>query len=35
MMAMLENEPEITLPLLNNATLAWAEIEYHRKTIRK
>jgi putative transposase len=31
LMAMLENEPEITLSLLNNATLAWAEIEYHRK----
>jgi transposase InsO family protein len=29
--AMLEGEPEITLALLNEATLAWAEQEYHRQ----
>tara|TARA_B110000046_G_scaffold184672_1_gene223824 strand:+ start:855 stop:2300 length:1446 start_codon:yes stop_codon:yes gene_type:complete len=31
LMAMLENEPEISLSLLNKATLAWVEMEYHRK----
>ena len=30
-MAMLENESEIDLPLMNKATLAWVELEYHRK----
>jgi hypothetical protein len=29
-MAMLEGEPQVTLGLLNEATLAWAEQEYHR-----
>jgi len=31
LMAMLENEPDITLSLLNNATIAWIEGEYHHK----
>lgn len=31
LMAMLEGEREITLALLNEATLAWAEQEYHRE----
>merc|ERR1712110_368998 len=31
LMAMLENEPEISLALLNKATLAWVEFEYHKK----
>lgn len=31
LMAMLENEPELTLAMLNNATIAWIEFEYHRK----
>jgi putative transposase len=31
LMAMLENEPELTLSILNNATQAWIELEYHRK----
>lgn len=31
LMAMLENEPDLTLSVLNNATLAWIEFEYHRK----
>lgn len=31
LMAMLEGEPEPTLSLLNEATLAWVEFEYHRK----
>ena len=31
LMAMLENEPEFTLSLLNSATIAWIEFEYHRK----
>lgn len=31
LMAMLEGEPELTLTLLNNATQAWAEQEYHRE----
>ena len=31
LMAMLENEVELTLPLLNEATIAWIEFEYHRK----
>ena len=30
-MAMLEGEPELTLSLLNEATIAWVEFEYHRK----
>lgn len=29
-MAMLEGEAHLTLPLLNTATLAWIEQEYHR-----
>jgi len=31
LMAMLENETDLTLPLLNEATIAWIEFEYHRK----
>jgi transposase InsO family protein len=31
LMAMLEGEPEMTLSLLNKATIAWVELEYHRK----
>src|SRR3990167_3997358 len=31
LMAMLEGEVEITLALLNEATIAWIEFEYHRK----
>ena len=31
LMAMLEGEPELTLPLLNQATQAWAELEYNRR----
>ncbi len=31
LMAMLENEPDLTLSILNNATIAWIEFEYHRK----
>jgi transposase InsO family protein len=31
LMAMLEGEPRLTLSLLNEATLAWVEMEYHRK----
>lgn len=31
LMAMLEGEPELTLPLLNDATQAWVEHEYQRK----
>jgi len=31
LMAMLENEPELTLSLLNEATIAFTEFEYHRK----
>jgi transposase InsO family protein len=30
LLAMLEGEPELTLPLLNEATQAWVEQEYHR-----
>jgi transposase InsO family protein len=30
LMAMLENEAELTLALLNEATQAWVELEYHR-----
>jgi putative transposase len=30
LMAMLENEPNLTLSTLNTATLAWIEQEYHR-----
>jgi transposase InsO family protein len=31
LMAMLEGESQVTLALLNEATLAWAEQEYHRE----
>jgi putative transposase len=31
LMAMLEGEPELTIDLLNRATQAWAEHEYHRR----
>jgi len=31
LMAMLEGEPDLTLSILNNATHAWIEFEYHRK----
>jgi transposase InsO family protein len=31
LMAMLEGEPELTLALMNKATLAWVEMEYQRK----
>ncbi len=31
LMAMLEGEATLTLPLLNEATIAWVEFEYHRK----
>lgn len=31
LMAMLEGERELTLPLLNEATQAWVELEYQRK----
>lgn len=31
LMAMLEGETELTLQILNQATLAWIEMEYHRK----
>src|SRR3990167_7130197 len=31
LISMLEGEPELTLPMLNEATLAWVEFEYHRK----
>lgn len=31
LMAMLEGEAILTLPLLNEATIAWVEFEYHRK----
>jgi hypothetical protein len=31
LMAMLEGEPELTLELLNRATQAWVEEEYHRR----
>jgi transposase InsO family protein len=31
LMAMLEGEPELTLDLLNRATQAWIEQEYHRR----
>lgn len=30
LLAMLEGEPELTLPQLNTATLAWVELEYQR-----
>lgn len=30
LMAMLEGEPNLTLTLLNTATLAWVELEYHQ-----
>jgi putative transposase len=31
LMAMLEGEDQLTLALLNEATIAWVEFEYHRK----
>jgi putative transposase len=31
LMAMLEGESELTLQVLNEATIAWVEFEYHRK----
>jgi putative transposase len=31
LMAMLEGENELTLPLMNEALIAWVEFEYHRK----
>jgi hypothetical protein len=31
LMAMLEGEADLTLSLLNDATIAWIEFEYHRK----
>jgi len=31
LMAMLEGETELTLPMINEATIAWVEFEYHRK----
>ena len=31
LMAMLEGEKDLTLELLNRATLAWLELEYNRK----
>jgi putative transposase len=31
LLAMLENQPELTLNLLNEATFAWIELEYHQK----
>ena len=31
LMAMLESETDLTLALLNEATIAWIEFEYHRK----
>lgn len=31
LMAMLEGEPELTLDLLNRATTAWVEMDYHRR----
>jgi transposase InsO family protein len=30
LLAMLEGQPDLTLSLLNEATLAWVEMEYHR-----
>ncbi|MBA4371066.1 MAG: IS481 family transposase [Coriobacteriaceae bacterium] len=35
LMAMLEGEPELTLTLLNQATQAWVELEYHRRPHRE
>ncbi len=32
LLAMLEGEPDLTLALLNTATLAWVEMEYQRRT---
>lgn len=31
LMAMLEGETELKLPMINEATIAWIEFEYHRK----
>jgi transposase InsO family protein len=31
LLAMLENCPAVTLPMLNEATQAWVELEYHRR----
>jgi putative transposase len=35
LIAMLEGEPELTLSLLNQATQAWLELEYHRAVHRE
>jgi putative transposase len=35
LVAMLEGEPKLTLPLLNRATQAWVELEYHRPLHRE
>ena len=35
LMAMLEGEPHLTLELLNRATQAWVELEYHRSLHRE
>ncbi len=35
LMAMLEGEPQLTLELLNHATVVWAEREYNRKSHRE
>jgi hypothetical protein len=35
LMAMLEGEPQLTLELLNHATVVWAEREYNRKLHRE
>lgn len=35
LIAMLEGEPELRLPLLNEATQAWLELEYHRSVHRE
>lgn len=35
LMAMLEGEPQLTLELLNHATVVWAEREYNRKIHRE
>jgi hypothetical protein len=35
LIAMLEGEPELSLTLLNNATIAWVEAEYHRTVHRE
>jgi transposase InsO family protein len=35
LLPMLEGEPELTLPLLNEATQAWVELEYNRSVHRE